>query len=374
MVKILTLTFLTLVYCSKSSALSCDEKSLCEAWKNSPPIHDRISNGKTIRGPMLSDEDYHERAACFGKPCGYKDPQRMQGLFSEVTSRIQNVVLKGRPLSAATAAEKAVLKTFENAKLLNPETNAGCKRVCSAKGIAKNMSDGMCVCPWMEVSSDEFLIFVMAHEVGHRGDICSSSTDLKPGQHPFEQQSNGGSVIDCLQANGVQGRSFNEEKTYRDNMMKLSAKVAGLNPDSNVGQVVGTALSPITYAVQPTNGSVHCRGLLGHSHMQESSADIFGYDVLGSFLKDHPLPPGASSNPKRIFGFFLGEGCAQQAKASAENDFDHHASDLERVTKIGLSLPSMRTALGCSGHSAGLSCDYRPAASNGAAESVRTTR
>lgn len=359
MVRILALnTFilLSIYVLIRAHATQCDQKSICDSVNSSAPVGIRTSKGRTVNGQMVG-EQRTKQIKCHGKECPYTNPARMTALFNDVKSRMSKVVLRGRSVDQASGPERAVLNALDKAVLLDPITNPSCKRACIAKGIAQRLGEGICICPVLEIYPDEFLIFTMAHEIGHYGDICASErTGLKPGQHPFERSSAGGSVISCLQENGIAGRSPTEGQTYRSNTVATGARLAGFDPNTTLGSVVGVAMMPLIRAVQPGNGSVHCRGPLGHSHMQEASADIFGFEVLGDFLKDHPLSRGDSSSHKRLFGLIGEMGCVQNEEG---DPLDHHASGIDRITKIGMSIPSMREALNCSGHSAPLSCDYR---------------
>lgn len=339
-------------------AVPCDDKSLCEPSKLQQPVLDRESNGRNIQG-VMQGEAGAERKACFKKECSYRDPQRMQALFDEVKTRIPDVIRKGRADSSLSAAEKATIKNFESLVLLDPVQDAGCKSNCTGGGNGKLMEKGICVCPWMEAASDEFLIFVMGHECGHAGDVCSRNHGLKAGQHPFEDSTSGGggSVLSCLQTNGIQGPRPDEDRVYTKKAAEVAATVAGLDPKSTLGSIVGTGTAWLPKLVLPSDGTVHCRGPMGSSHMQEASADVLGFEVLGSFLRDHPLKSGEAL-PKRLFSFLLMDGCKENQGGTG---MDHHSPEFDRVTKIGLSLPSIREALHCTGHSASLSCDYRPA-------------
>lgn len=337
-------------------ALSCDEKSLCEAVKNSGPVEDRVSNGRTLRGSHRSAEETKERQACFTKQCRFNELERMNSLFNDVQSRIGNVITKGRKIEQLSSNERAVVKAFATVKLLDPGKNMNCRSYCGTKGMARAMNEGVCICPWMELLTDEMLIYTMGHELAHFGDICAEETGLKPGQHPFEINASGGSVLDCLQTNGIAGRAVNENKTWMNRATRASAEFLGLNPDSLAGKALGPVLAPVTALSSPGVLSPHCRGPIGHSEMQEATADLVGYQVLADFLKSYPLKKGDATNVRRVFSYYLVDGCVGEERPA----LDHHSSSVDRVVKIAMSLPELREALGCSGHSANLSCDYRP--------------
>lgn len=357
MVRVYAIIAIIFVFSNLIFGMNCDEKNLCKGIDVAPS--DREVNGRTLKGSNRPQAEADELYACRAKKCSYKYPERVEFLFNQAKTRIPNVIKKGRSESELSQSERAVVDSLvKNAQLLDPVMNAECGRYCMTGGMAARIPRGICVCPRLEGTSDEFLLYSIAHELGHMSDICNpQNTGLKLGQHPFETAVNGTTVLDCMKENGIAGRRPDEDKIYNKNLQKETATTFGLDPDSNTGAVVGTVLSPVKRLVQSNLKSAHCRGRLGCSHMQEASADIFGFEVLGDFLKEYPLDKNDTTNPRRLFSFMLADGCKNNSPDG------HHPTGLDRVTKIGLSIPSIRESLGCTDYPAKMSCDYRPSAS-----------
>lgn len=312
-VKTLSLIFVVLPI--KLFAANCDMAEICKAVKGLGPVPDRVSNGRVIKG---------------GKPSAFnlkssnyelKDAGRIRALVKDAKSRFPKIIGGGRSADKLTVAEKALITSLTDPaiQLVEPDNNIDCMMACVDEGFAFAIYEQkkVCVCPLAEAYPDEFLMYAIGHELGHFGDVCSvRSMGLKPGQHPFEQETSGGSVIACLTQNGI---SEPPEKKAKP----------GCNP-------------------------------LNPTIMWEASADALGFAVQTDFMKDHPFERNEPANFWRAFGIFLEFGC-EKSPGAWDGSTRRHLSMMDRIEKIGLPLPSMRAALGCKDPSPLQNCEYRSA-------------
>src|SRR5262249_24844954 len=149
----------------------------------------------------------------------FKNPDRIARLIKEVRSRVEKVFLKGRTKSQLTPAEQHVINAILRTNVLSPADDLFCKEQCDLGGMAYNYDGNVCLCPRLEECSDEFLLSVIGHEMGHSGDICNfDETGLKPGEHPFETPGPSGSVLQCLEAQGVPTATEADRKTIEMNL------------------------------------------------------------------------------------------------------------------------------------------------------------
>lgn len=323
-------------------AANCDEESLCE----------NLNDGFQ---PEIKADELPEA--------------RIERLVEEAKTRLPQVILRGRKPEQATESEKKILKAFAGVGILSPVTDKVCRNSCAIDGYATyfvHPRSGMCICPKSLKNSDETLLMIIAHEVAHAGDICAfENTGLLPGQHPFESAASGGTSIQCMETNGVSGGGSAEEPDEINKRLKAP----------NARQL--SALFSYDSAKQlerKSYGHTHCYGPFGKSQMREASADLFSFQVLGSYLKDHPFPRRHPDNFLRAFGPMLTVGCRGRSDSDRRRQSTvGHPPVIERITKIALSVPDLRRALGCT-DAAIKDCDYRPGGAAGSGSSPSTTR
>jgi hypothetical protein len=284
-------------------------------------------------------------------------------LRNEVVARFEKVFLKGRKPDQLSSAEKKVLGALSQATGDVPE-DLDCGISCAFGGVAFAIGKRLCICPFVEKYSDEFIIYLLGHEIGHVADICAfDNTGLAPGEHPFETAAPGGSVLNCLKQNGISAGSSDESEK--------ALKEVGKG-DSWWDWATGKGDKKEW--TDHTRKHVHCFGGKTSSRMREASADIMGFEILSDYLKDHPLKPHPQ-NFKRLFGMFWEDGCRYSSARDKKLQGNlGHPPHIDRLTKIAMSLPAIRQALNCSDHTNNLNCEYQPATNKPAANSPNTVK
>ncbi len=221
----------------------------------------------------------------------------MAEIFRDTSSRLRKAFLAGRTESQLSPAEKSVLKAMTRYTLLNPPENTRCRRYCQSGGLAAAYPGvGVCLCPNFEDMPEEFLRFVLAHELAHFGDICEfDETKMDPGQHPLESPSGKAvSVLQCLENVGIAGRKEGDNKILAQRM----GLVDGLSQDG------------------PEKGHVHCYRGLGNSHLREAGADVLALATIDDFLQDHPFDRSEPANLVRVLGPMIILGCRTTDEAA----------------------------------------------------------
>lgn len=291
---------------------------------------------------------------------------RVNRLYQEALKRLPKVFAKGRQPSRE---ERQAIEAMRNTRKLSPQVHPACAMFCMMGGDASIIlldqgagTRGICLCPRLNRYADEFLLYVIGHELGHSGDICSfKQTGLKPGQHPLEAAGPGGSVINCLATLGIQSAKPKD--------MEIARATVG-SKDSFWERLIG--IGALADFDKETQGHSHCARQFGPSQMREASADVIGLGVLSDFLEEHPLAKHPD-NFKRVFGFFANHACIMNDQFNLSVQAIHPPG-LYRVSKIALSMPAIRSALNCSGHTDNLDCSYRgtpPTGGRGSAEAIK---
>lgn len=338
-----------------SWASTCDIRKVCEQAKGRGRIFlsDRESQGEKISGGAKDRKQVDNINGCFDVPeigCSYENEDRIDRIFSEARKRLPTGFLKGRSRDQLSSAEKAVVTAMEKVKLLDLE-EPPCYRFCEAGGMGSFIpKKGMCICPKVERYSDEFMLFVMAHEMAHAGDICAfDETGLRSGQHPLQQGGGTASVIRCLQNRGISPAGADDSRRIKNVVEKSSLweRILGLGDMK---------------WIQRAKGDSDCFVSFGTSQLREASADVVAFEVVADFLKDHPLTSKGVDEYFRVFGAFFYEACFELRGTKERAIGARHASSLQRINEIAFALPGLRLRLGCDPRPIGQSCEYRPAA------------
>lgn len=273
------------------------------------------------------------------------DPKKIEERLKEIEiqarMRLAAVFLKGRDMAQFSPDEKSAFQAMASLPVVTLAEEPKCKAICdlSTMGYYTGLN-AMCICPSALKYDDEYLIFSLAHEMGHIGGICAQLTGLRPGQHPFAATGAGESVVQCLEKNGMSIRSS-------------ALPVPGTKTVPWIRWIMGgDAINDIT----DENKCIERDKM-----MNEATADVVGFEVLADYMKDHPRPPGAETF-RRMFGLFAERGCRNNSPANREHQQKlGHPADLDRIEKVALSLPSIRRALGCKPEMPVHNCEYQPA-------------
>lgn len=317
----------------------CDEDAIC-ASKPRPPRQD------FIQGPP-------------NKP-------RYTRLMTDAKARIKKVIAKGRTDAQLTDAERAVIKSISSVELLDRRSDKDCRRGCDIYAFAFYLpGQGMCICSEMDHHDDAALFYTIAHEISHAGDICAfDQTGLEPGQHPLETAATGGSVLQCLEINGIRGIGPRDQE-----YVNMVTKIV---PDDSSWSWLPFRRHTIH---RNAHDHLHCYGKYGLSQMREASADAFALEALGDYLKEHPFRQQTPTNFHRAFGTIMEHGCnARDQGSKAAQTMSGHPPSIDRLSKIAMAIPALREAFNCSEHTTNLNCEYRPPEGSGAKNGSNTTK
>lgn len=363
-----------------------------------------------IKDPFLYLNQFYDEKAAGGakqladnKALLSKETKRAEAVFRESMSKITKV-LESRRNSQNSKSIDNLLGRLKDLKFVVQSPNTSQKDLfeqgCEfANAAYQPFKHTVLMCPQMLNMPESTLFFVLAHEIGHAIGPCNSSYDYSQGamsipewilpgfessaikqpripskDHPLK------SVFQCLQTD----KSINvklpkkSEIIARVEQEKKEAIASKLNFDEEASTEVLSMVYDEKIAQINSNYDEYssCYELSGSSHLEESSADWYASQAVSLKLAELQ-----SSSQKKEFAFGASgammslNGCAntrqaaiQKAKAivgnekcdqgnavinflqtSNEQDGKEHPLAANRINKVLLAQPDLRSALQCKG-------------------------
>lgn len=295
-------------------------------------------------------EDLHEKESALSQKDLAAHMKRVNHVFADAQERILKV-LDNRKTERNAEQIEALKSRIRSIKLRTTVNAADCH---GPNAFYDPDSHEFAVCPQVSMLPDNSLFPIVAHELSHSIDPCSSISKIKPSEYPFND------TLKCLSGNdSVNARNG-------DNKMTIAARLAELKDLRDSGGAGSEQARRLKLEIaelnrENENKSAERCGSSG-SQLQEAFSDWMATEAFAE-----GLPDNETSARKAAFegtGLFASLGCYQPPPAKLKAAMSEctemfpepedmgpsdntHPFSSSRVNRIYMVHPKIKNALGC---------------------------